>query len=221
MTGLSARLLRSTDAASGVEFALVLPLFLILLFGIIDGGRFIYEYNEAEKATQVGARVAVVTNVLSSGLRDEDYAGQVVGGTTIGPGGRIPAGALGTVLCTNTECRCAVDPCPQDLGTLDSDTFNNVLVARMQQIYPAIKPENVIVRYSGSGFGFAGSVSGGGGGGGGGGGTPEQMEISPLVTVTLTGVEFHPITALLLATVTMPSFSTTLTAEDASGAYSN
>jgi len=39
--------------------------------------------------------------------------------------------------------------------------------------------------------------------------------------VTLTGVEFHPITAMLLATVTMPSFSTTLTAEDASGAYSN
>jgi hypothetical protein len=91
----------------------------------------------------------------------------------------------------------------------------------MQQIYPAIKPENVIVRYSGSGFGFAGSVSGGGGGGGGGGGTPEQMEISPLVTVTLTGVEFQPFTAMLLARVTMPSFSTTLTAEDASGAYSN
>ena len=80
---IASRLLRSTSAASGVEFALVLPLFLLLLFGIIDGGRFMYEYNEAEKATQVGARVAVVTNVLSTGLRDENYAGQVVGGTAI------------------------------------------------------------------------------------------------------------------------------------------
>jgi len=216
---IASRLIRSTSAASGVEFALVLPLFLLLLFGIIDGGRFMYEYNEAEKATQVGARVAVVTNVLSTGLRDENYAGQVVGGTAIAAGGRIPAGALGSLKCTDTGCTCETSPCPSDLGTFDSDTFNNVLVARMQQMYPAIRPENVIVRYSGSGFGFAGTVSGGGGGGGG-GATP-QMEISPLVTVTLTGVQFRPITTMLIATMTMPSFSTTLTAEDASGAYYN
>ena len=40
--------------------------------------------------------VAIVTNVLSPGLRDEDYAGQNVGGTVIPSGGRIPAGALGS-----------------------------------------------------------------------------------------------------------------------------
>ena len=209
-------LLRSKSAASGVEFALVLPLLLLLLFGIIDGGRFVWEYNLAEKATQVGARVAIVTNVLSPGLRDEDYAGQNVGGTVIPSGGRIPAAALGSVKCTSTGCVCETAPCPSDLGTFDSDTFNNVLVARMTQIYPAIKAENVIVRYSGSGFGFAGTTGGGGGGGGG-----EVMEISPLVTVTLTGVEFHPITSLLFASITMQNLSATLTAEDASGEYSN
>jgi len=73
-------LLRSTAGSSAAEFALVLPLFLILLFGVIDAGRFMWEYNQAEKATQVGARVAVVTNVLASQLRDENYAGQTVGG---------------------------------------------------------------------------------------------------------------------------------------------
>jgi hypothetical protein len=214
---IASRLLRSTSAASGVEFALVLPLFLILLFGIVDGGRFVWEYNQAEKATQVGARVAIVTNVLSGGLRDEDYAGQNVGGTVIAPGGRIPAAALGTVKCTSTGCSCEAGPCPSDLGTFDSDTFNNVLLARMQQIYPAIKAENLIVRYRGSGFGFAGSVSGGSGGSG----APEQMEVSPLITVTVSGVQFQPITALLFATITMPDLSATLTAEDASGVYSN
>jgi hypothetical protein len=215
---LTARLLRSTSAASGVEFALVLPLLLVLLFGIVDGGRFVWEYNLAEKATQVGARVAIVTNVLSSGLRDEDYVGQNVGGTVIASGGRIPAGALGSVKCTNAGCVCETAPCPSDLGTFDSDTFNNVLVERMSQIYPAIKAENVVVRYSGSGFGFAGTA---GGGGGGGGGAPEEMEISPLVTVSITGVDFHPITSLLFATISMPELSATLTAEDASGEYSN
>src|SRR4029450_13631321 len=91
------RLVKSTSGAGAAEFALTLPLFLLLLFGVIDAGRFMYEFNRAEKATQVGARVAIVTNVLSSGLRDEDYAGQNIGGTTLAPGDRIPAAALGTV----------------------------------------------------------------------------------------------------------------------------
>jgi hypothetical protein len=86
----------------------------------------------------------------------------------------------------------------------------------MQQMYPAIEATNVEVRYSGSGMGFAESSSGGGGGGG-----TEIMEISPLVTVTLKDLQFTPITSLLFATISMPSFSTTLTAEDASGVYSN
>src|SRR3954447_26276330 len=100
------RLLRSTDASSAAEFGLVLPLFLVLLFGVIDAGRFMWESNEAEKATQVGARVAIVTNVLSSGLRDETYAGKTVGGTTLAAGDTIPAAALGTMVCTSTGCNC-------------------------------------------------------------------------------------------------------------------
>lgn len=211
------RLLRSTSGAGAAEFAVVLPLFLILLFGIIDGARFVWEYNKAEKATQVGARVASVTNVLSTGLRDEDYAGQTVGGVTIVAGGKIPVGALGSVLCTNTGCTCETAPCPSDLGTLDTTTFNDVVVARMRQIHPPIQPENVQVRYTGSGFGFAGSAATGGGGGSG----TEQMEISPLITVSLVDLEFRPITSLLLASLDMPAFATTLTAEDGIGSVSN
>lgn len=205
-----------TSGASAAEFALVLPLFLVLFFGIIDGARFVWETNKAEKATQVGARVAVVTNVLSSGLRDEDYAGQTAGGVTIGAGDKIPAEALGSVKCTSTGCACETAPCPSNLGTLDSATFNDVLVERMRQIHPAIQPENVEVRYSGSGFGFAGTAATGGGGS-----TTEQMEISPLVTVTLVGLEFRPITSLLFASIAMPAFATTLIAEDGVGSVSN
>ncbi len=46
----------------------MLPLLILFLFGIIDGGRFLWEINKAEKATQAGARVAVVTDVISTGL---------------------------------------------------------------------------------------------------------------------------------------------------------
>lgn len=210
MIALFRRLAKSRSGASAAEFAIVLPAFLILLFGIIDGGRFLWEYNEAEKATQVGVRTAVVTNVLSTGLRDAEYVGQTVNGVKIKSGDTIPAAALGTMVCTSAGCSCdtskgAVAPCPSP-GTFDSTTFNNVLLARMQQIDPAIKAENLVVSYSGSGLGYASSG---------------QMEISPLTTVTLKGLQFTPITSLLFAQITMPNLSATLTSEDASGQYSN
>jgi len=198
-------LARSKSGASAAEFAIVLPLFLIFMFGIIDAGRFLWAYNEAEKATQVGARVAVVTNVLSSGLQTADYTGQTINGVKITPGGTIPVAALGTIKCTNTTCTCETPPCPA-LGTFDSTTFNNILLVRMQQIDPSIQADNVVVRYSGSGLGFA---------------SPGNMEISPMTTVTLTGLKFVPITSLLFAQITMPDLSATLTSEDASGSYSN
>jgi len=213
---IGARLLKCSSGASAAEFGLVLPLFLLLLFGVIDAGRFMWESNEAEKATQVGARIAVVTDVLSSGLRDEDYAGKTVSGVTLKSGDLIPAAALGSVMCTSTGCTCESGTCPSSLGTFNTTVFNNVLVTRMKQMYPSITAANVVVRYTGSGLGIAEASAGGGGGGG-----TEQMEISPLVTVTLTGVQFRPLTIFALKAVTMPDFSTTLTAEDASGSVSN
>ena len=41
-----------------VEFALVLPVFLLLLFGLIDGARFVYMNSVVSQAAREGARVA-------------------------------------------------------------------------------------------------------------------------------------------------------------------
>lgn len=43
-----------------VEFALVLPIFLLLLFGLIDGGRLVYMHTVLSQAAREGARVASV-----------------------------------------------------------------------------------------------------------------------------------------------------------------
>jgi len=43
-----------------VEFALVFPVLLLLIFGIIDAGRLIYTYNTVANAARDGARVAIV-----------------------------------------------------------------------------------------------------------------------------------------------------------------
>ena len=43
-----------------VEFALVLPVFLMLLFGVIDGARFVYMNSVISQAAREGARLAAV-----------------------------------------------------------------------------------------------------------------------------------------------------------------
>ena len=43
-----------------VEFALVAPIFFLLLFGIIEGGRFILYYESLNDAVREGARYAIV-----------------------------------------------------------------------------------------------------------------------------------------------------------------
>ncbi|WP_246444371.1 TadE family protein [Sphingomonas sediminicola] len=57
-------ILRRDDGATAAEFAMVLPLLILFLFGIIDVGRYMWTLNQVEKATQMGARMAVVTNMV-------------------------------------------------------------------------------------------------------------------------------------------------------------
>ena len=195
------RLRLDRSGASAVEFALVLPLLLLLLFGIIDAGRFLWEVNKAEKATQYGARMAVVTNVVSPALAVTNYVG--VGGLT--QGDVIPASALSPVTCSRASCACS-GTCPSGYATTDTAAFD-AIVARMQAMKPDIAASNVRISYRGSGLGYAGD--------------PNGMEIAPLVTVELTGAQFRPITTFLFTTLTLPNFRTTLTAEDSAGSQSN
>ena len=197
--------LRDCHGSTAAEFALVLPLLLVMLFGIIDAGRLLWTVNRAEKATQMGARFAVVANPVAPGLATADYLG--VDGLT--QGDVIPASELGVVSCDRTACCTQAAPCTTpypSLGTYDSTAFSDI-VTRMHAIDPTIAESNVIVSYSGSGLGYAGD--------------PNGPQISPLVTVQLTGLKFQPITSLMLASFTLPDFRTTLTAEDLSGTQSN
>lgn len=202
------RLLRDVSGAGAAEFALILPVFLVFIFGVIDGGRWLWTYNEAEKATQAGARVAVVTQIIPTGL-SETFVGKTIGGVTLTQGDRIPAGALGTVICTkdSSAVSCACSDCANVTLTPINENGWNAIVARMKALFPEVADKNVRVIYRGSGLGFAGD--------------PNGVDIAPLVTVEIRNLQFRPITSLLFATFDMPAFSTTLTSEDLSGTLSN
>jgi len=196
------RLFADTRAASAAEFALVLPLLLIFIFGIIDAGRYMWEYNRAEKATQMGTRYAVVTAPVPSGL--SSYSFSISDG--VAQGTAVPTANFSSATCNNSSCTCVGGNFCSSVG-YDSTAFNNI-VTRMAQMYPPITPSNVQVIYQNVGLGFAGN--------------PDGPDVSTLVTVNLTGLQFHPITCLVFAcNISMPSFSAALTLEDASGSVSN
>ena len=70
--------LMGDQRGSVAEFALVLPLAMLFMLGTIDAGRYLYEVNQLEKATQMGARFAVVTNPVAQELTAESYVGRLV-----------------------------------------------------------------------------------------------------------------------------------------------
>ena len=90
-----------------VEFALVFPIFLLLLFGMIDVGRFVYLNNAFNEAAREGARYGSVEQwqyscppSVSSPSRTTCTA-QVAKDRIAG----APSPPVATATCTPSSCR--------------------------------------------------------------------------------------------------------------------
>ena len=139
-----ALILRRQDAATSAEFAMVLPLLILFLLGTIDVGRYMWGLNKVEKATQMGARMAVVTTMVPGGLAAANY------GTSLGQGASIPTSSFGAAQCAkpaaSVTCTCATTPCPT-LTPVDTAAFNAV-TGRMKLIAPMVTDPNVTIDYT-------------------------------------------------------------------------
>jgi Flp pilus assembly protein TadG len=60
MSAASRRRRRSSRGATLVEFALVAPIFFLVLFSIVEAARFVFYYELLNNATRDGARYAIV-----------------------------------------------------------------------------------------------------------------------------------------------------------------
>jgi hypothetical protein len=192
----------------------MLPLLLIFLLGILDVGRLLWTWNEAEKATQMGVRYAVATEMVPNGLAA--YSFVTSGG--LSQGDPIPESSFGGASCLinagAVSCSCKTGAtCPGTLVTNSATAltaFNNI-VGRMQRFMPQITSSSVQVDYDYSGLGYAGD--------------PNGSDVSPLVRVSIrpNTLTFRPILFSLFktATISLPSFSAALTMEDGQGTVSN
>ena len=179
--------IRDQNGASLAEYVVILMLLMILTFGIMDMGYALWQWNNAEKAGQFGARLAAVSTPLAPGLATFEC-----GTTATTAGQRCTAGgnSFGIVTCTSTGCD----------GYGFSQPEADRLLARMQLIFPRIQAENLIVEYEDLQLAFDGR------------GSPVATVTVRIVNMNF---EFLILNALLGFTpIPMPEFRTTLTTED-------
>lgn len=199
------------------EFAIMLPIVVLVVCGSIDFLYAFYQLNAAAKATAVGARTAAVSDPVASGL---DYLPDeaVLNGEQ--PGGPLPSF---TVTCTANRCVCAgtcsgmVDN-PFNAKAMDRIVYGQEFAScgkaegtsqaiGMCDILPSITPGNVVIVYTQTGLGYAGRPGG----------------PVPTITVSLRNMHFHFffLTPLLGVQIAMPQMSTTVTAQDLCSAGGN
>lgn len=194
----------SDEHGGAAEFALVLPLAVLLLFAIMDGGRYLLEVNRAEKATQAGARVAVVTGMIPAGLVSHSFS--ISNGTDQGT--IVSESDFPGVSCVGTaegvSCEWLEAPSVSFDLAPSSAAFDQVY-NRMVQFMPSLERGDVEIVYANSGLGFAGDPSG--------------PDVAPLVTVRLAeSAEFEPVlTSVFGLTWGLPSAAYSLSQEDGQG----
>lgn len=186
-------LLRKSEGTTSVEFAMIMIVLFILIFGITDFARMLWQWNSVAKATHWGARYAIVSDVAASGLATFDCL--VAAG---GNGVPCPLSSVNPnpVICKSSGCN--------GYGPLDEAAFTAIVNA-MKRINSRIDATNVTVEYRHVGLGFAGN--------------PYGPDIVPTVTIKLSGMVFQFLTPGLsgITSVSLPDFRTTLTGEDLSG----
>lgn len=179
------RLLRDTCGATVVETALVLPVLLVLTFGLLEFGLAIWRYNVAEKATADAARylathgpIVAPATVPECFVNDDEIRGT--------PCSEVPGASAWSAVCgAGVAC---------DAGVIDA------AVTRMREIAPFVAPENVEIELSGSNLGYVGR------------GRPVPIITVRLVDLTY---DFIALDGLLgLDGIVMPGFDASSVGED-------
>jgi Flp pilus assembly protein TadG len=203
---------RDTRGSTVVEFAMVLPIVIFFLLGIVDAGRLMWTLNRAEKGTQFAVRYAAVTAVVPPNLATRDFALS----DNVNGGDAVPISVLDTITCTSSStsypassvaCSCSGN-CPSNITDNASVTAFNNIVQRVRWTWKEVTPNRVAVEYRNVGLGFAGD--------------PNGPDVAPLITVTVSGVTFNPMVFEFFgASLALPAVRASLTMEDGAGTVSN
>jgi len=194
MLKIVTRFCQDESGASMVEMSIILVLLLSTTFAVVDIGFALWQFNSANKASQIAVRVAIVSDPVAAGLENFDcMTATAIPGTWC----RDPnAQSFGVIVCEGKTASCTD-------GYAFSTATANVILAKIAEIDGDITLDNLVFEYEDLRLGFAGR------------GAPIAA-----VTVRLVGLTFDFIflDAFIgsAGPISMPDFRSTLTTEDLS-----
>jgi Flp pilus assembly protein TadG len=205
------KLLRDISGSALVEATLVIPVMLVLALGTVDAAYMFHEWGLANKAAYRGARIAVVSNPVTSSVTGISFTAPVGQLCFVPTTGGAATDSNGNNLCPSINVLCVSGSC--DSGTYNSVAFTGILTA-MQRIFPRIAAGNVQILYQTNGLGFVGQPYS----------NPNvtQFALPMDVTVSITGMthQLFFVPSILKffgggiqAAPSIPRFSTTLQSE--------
>ena len=130
----------NNDGATLVEFTLIAPLLLLITFSFVEFGFLFYQFSNAQKATQLGAREAS-TRFMISGIEDCWVSTAELAGTDCAS---IDNSGVSPIVCTG-----------DNPGGCNA-TGVAAVVTEMQRVFPTLQPSNIEVTFSPTNLGFVG-----------------------------------------------------------------
>jgi hypothetical protein len=212
--GRIANFIWDESAGGTVEFVAIIGPFLLITFFIFEIVIAVLWIGTAEKAAQLGARLAVVFNPAATGL-PATYPLRSGGSYFYGePCSQGACGTNGTGFDTVTCVGNSLAGCDSTALALDwcSLTPIDCIVKRMHDVFSLTQVQYVTITYAYAGLGFAGGP------------------IIPSVTLKVSGVPYGAVITTLVGRffsagkgtsnllATLPDISVTLTGEDLSSA---
>jgi len=131
-------ILKEQHGASAVEFAIILPLLVVLLFGLVEFGLLLYNQQVITNASREGARAAIVGNC--SNRKTNSEIGQIVTDYCIDPSDTTKKRLI-TFAEVNNPPVTSVSPSPSDCtpGGAGLTVGDDVTVA-VQYTYTFLSP---------------------------------------------------------------------------------
>ena len=222
-TGKRRNIWSDDSGAVILEMTVTITLFLVVLFGTVEGGNLFYQWNVATKATQLGARIAAVSVPVSNRLAGMTGLDDCDGGATYQPGEPITTNCF-DITCESTAVDAATGTCNDNAADYNANAMRSIVFGRniggapdtscesanasnprtlgMCHVFTRITPQKVSIRYQYTGLGYAGRPGG----------------LVPTITVSLKDIDFDWVAMSSLVPgvgpITIPGLRTTITGED-------
>lgn len=144
---------RNEDGASLIEYSIVLALFLLVFFGMIDFGRLGFNWVMTEKAMQRAARIATVRPPVCANVPEIHEFGSTGAryGTLcrVGPGTCDPVPERACILMDNTAYATVDTQAKCDALNANTSTTAQEIWCILQPILPGnAAPDNIRVSYA-------------------------------------------------------------------------